>query len=232
MDDEERFERNRHDLLKAEALFLIALLAAMRRIVARGRARRLSDAAIAVEMRRELLKALVQFRRASRQLGLLRLIAEAKELGLTVVARELNGVETDFRRSALVAKSLSDQWAKTAVRFPQRPSVADYEEEPTEETPVKKQSRDEMILAALLYAIKRIAVTESAQAFNAERGAAAKEAEDLAQLRKRWDARLDSKVCPVCADADGTIVPINEQFPLGEPGGVHPRCRCSWSIVT
>ena len=52
------------------------------------------------------------------------------------------------------------------------------------------------------------------------------------ELVKVWDAELDKRTCDVCANAHGTIVGIDEDFPDGTPGGVHPRCRCQYHVMT
>lgn len=52
------------------------------------------------------------------------------------------------------------------------------------------------------------------------------------ELWKVWDAELDRGTCGTCAEAHGTIVRIDEDFPDGTPGHVHPRCRCSYHVIT
>lgn len=52
------------------------------------------------------------------------------------------------------------------------------------------------------------------------------------ELWKVWDAELDKGTCGTCAEAHGTIVRIDEDFPAGHPGGVHPKCRCSYHVIT
>jgi hypothetical protein len=77
-----------------------------------------------------------------------------------------------------------------------------------------------------------IAATETAEAYNAGR---AKYLQRLPRQRvelfKVWDATLDKRTCPICERADGTIVGIRESFPQGRPGGVHPNCACSETIL-
>jgi len=74
------------------------------------------------------------------------------------------------------------------------------------------------------------AATESADAFAAEREAVI---DDFAyQLYRVWDATMDRRTCPTCAGAHGSIVRIDEPFPEGRPGGVHPNCRCTEQILT
>lgn len=85
--------------------------------------------------------------------------------------------------------------------------------------------------AATQGSLRRIAVTESAEAFNTGR------AKLIRVVRRRelwrvWDATLDRRTCSICEGADGTIVGADENFPDGEPGAVHPWCRCSWTLVT
>lgn len=79
---------------------------------------------------------------------------------------------------------------------------------------------------ALRSRLDTIAVTESARSYNETR-------RDIAEsfsvpsnkfMVKRWDAQLDA--CPYCWQENGTVVPINESFPGGTPGAVHPRCQC------
>ena len=50
-------------------------------------------------------------------------------------------------------------------------------------------------------------------------------------LWKIWDAVLDRSTCSVCSGMHGTAVPVGESFPPGEPGQVHPGCRCSAIVV-
>jgi hypothetical protein len=81
------------------------------------------------------------------------------------------------------------------------------------------------------YALERAALTEASHAFNDARLAEARDlpAEVVADLKREWDA--EAGACIVCAAADGTIVGIHENFPLGEPGDVHPNCACTWTLV-
>lgn len=78
--------------------------------------------------------------------------------------------------------------------------------------------------------VELAAATESANAFNDGRAKYIRVATDV-ELLKVWDATLDKRTCPTCSSADGTIVFARERFPLGEPGSVHPRCRCTWQVL-
>jgi hypothetical protein len=46
------------------------------------------------------------------------------------------------------------------------------------------------------------------------------------QMVKQWDATLDKRTCTTCEHAHGVWIPVGQDFPEGEPGAVHPRCRC------
>lgn len=93
---------------------------------------------------------------------------------------------------------------------------------------VADDSGPEFAKEATRGSVTRIGATESSDAFNRGRTDAVKVLKRT--LCRVWDARLDA--CPTCSSADGTIVGVRESFSLGEPGGVHPFCRCSWTLVT
>jgi hypothetical protein len=78
--------------------------------------------------------------------------------------------------------------------------------------------------------LRRIAVTENAEAHNTGKAAAARRLPALGLLRV-WDAQLDKLTCPICARMDGTIVGIREPFSIGEPGTIHPWDRCTFTIL-
>lgn len=79
--------------------------------------------------------------------------------------------------------------------------------------------------------LRTVAATENAQAFNDGRARTVRTVR-VAELWRTWDAVLDRRACPRCRAADGTVVGASESFPLGEPGSVHPNCRCTWTLVT
>jgi SPP1 gp7 family putative phage head morphogenesis protein len=76
---------------------------------------------------------------------------------------------------------------------------------------------------------ERLAITETVNAYNsfAMDGMEELEAEDPGYF-KRWDAALDGRTCPNCAEYDDLVVPIKENFRGGlEHPPLHPRCRCA-----
>lgn len=84
------------------------------------------------------------------------------------------------------------------------------------------------------YRLRRIAVTEVAEAYGAEHAEAAATVERehpsaawLTLLVRVWDATLDRKLCPTCARMDGRWALLGTRFKGDlEPGAVHPHCRC------
>lgn len=79
------------------------------------------------------------------------------------------------------------------------------------------------------YWAERVARTEIIQAYNvhAHNGLEAYAAEDDGAM-KRWDARLDARVCLLCRELDGRITTVDGYFPYGyKHPTAHPNCRCA-----
>jgi hypothetical protein len=81
------------------------------------------------------------------------------------------------------------------------------------------------------------AATEAAESWSVARDvslddALARDPRLSLELVKVWDAELDKRTCDVCARAHGAMVGIDEDFPEGTPGGVHPKCRCQYHVMT
>jgi len=77
--------------------------------------------------------------------------------------------------------------------------------------------------------LERSVVTETAIAFNdgiVEEGKLIAAEYDIS-LEKVWSAEMGAGTCQVCAGLDGTVVDLDEEFPDGNPGEVHPNCRCT-----
>ncbi len=79
--------------------------------------------------------------------------------------------------------------------------------------------------------LRRIGVTESADAFSKSRLRVVRAQVPATTLFRVWDAALDKRTCSICERQDGLIVGANESFPAGEPGSVHPLCRCNWTLL-
>ncbi len=174
---------------------------------------------IARSLQSELYIALVNLRKTARSYGLRRLLAELNSLGLqpSIAVDGLKTLAEDAARARYSASSYAQYWLAKATRLGS-PDAAS---------------------AATDARLSMIAETEAFEAFTSERNHAAEilagillllgGPDEEIKLFKRWDAKLEA--CPVCAAADGTLVPVGQNFVQGEPGTVHPRCRCSWSLV-
>ncbi len=230
-------EQNARQLKATEATVLALLLAAIKEVVDKAARRGLSPEAIAPVLTSAVHSAILKSRRLARTAGRARLVAEAHALGV-VVSNQLSELTalSDSSRASLLALRHGRRWLeavrKAALQRQAKKLVAlDADDADGSTTGTSAQPAPLVVVAskATLSAIERIAATETAQAFSAEREIAARQTQGL--LFKRWDATLDVDTCPFCKDADGTIVELHERFPQGEPGDVHPWCRCTWLLV-
>lgn len=200
-------EKNHRAHQAAEAAALALLLTARSRVDK-------CDASfpdIATSIARTTRNGIVLARQNSRSIGVARFEAEAASAGVTIRARALlnaDDFERDWRRGARLGKSYADRWLDKAVQLEDAAAASE----------------------ATVGSLERIAVSESSEAFSSARSWAAAESSTVTELLKAWDAMMDA--CPLCWDEDGTIVGVAESFPNGEPGSLHPRCLCSWSLLT
>lgn len=176
-----------------------------------GLSSRLSNAGIAQRVERELASAIHESRMRSALAGISRLRAEAAGLGFDL-AKKANDLHVSAQLRARDARRAATAASSYARRFFR----------------VAEQSDVTKALDATKGSLRRTAVTESSDAFNTGRRQAVQQVGR--SLARVWDALLDA--CPVCASEDGKIVGVNESFSIGEPGSVHPFCRCSWTLVT
>jgi SPP1 gp7 family putative phage head morphogenesis protein len=209
--------RNRKRLLAAEAAALALLLSRRKEATDHGIAAGLSLPRIALRIQSGLESGIAEARVLSRGAGIKSLIREVESVGggfESVLSAPGAGLPRDIRRARLFSQSYAKRWlekanGKTVARAAQAANVETAS------------------------ALKRTAVTESAEALNRGRTEAAWEVKGPAlTLLKVWDSQLDKRTCPTCSRADGTIVGIKENFPHGEPGAVHPWCRCTWTVLT
>jgi SPP1 gp7 family putative phage head morphogenesis protein len=161
-----------------------------------------------VSLKDALRAGLLEARQVARSHGLAslerELVTVGHELGVTRAAT--SHLVRDVYRSVSRSTSYARQWLNAAVST----STAEAS-------------------ARTNHALERTATTEAVDAFNAARAVALEEA-GFPELGRRWDAKLDARVCPFCAGLDGTVVPAGMPFPDGDPP-VHPNCRCTWSLV-
>ena len=175
---------------------------------------------IAHKLRRSLAVSIAEARTYSRDAGIRRLQAEIVSADLKAVAEfSATSAETharaaqDLIRGRSAADGYASRWEAKAVGDTTEAATAAAN-------------------AGTAGSLKRIATTESADSFN---GSRLKEARSAAsaidvELYRRWDARADS--CPECSSLDGTVVALNDNFPYGEPGSIHPSCCCSFELLT
>jgi SPP1 gp7 family putative phage head morphogenesis protein len=80
---------------------------------------------------------------------------------------------------------------------------------------------------------ERIARTEIMDALNAGQQAAWEQAQAegllSANATKEWIVTPDDLLCPECEPMEGQRVPLDEEFPDGDPP-LHPSCRCTMGI--
>lgn len=160
----------------------------------------------------EMRSGIAELRALSRDAGLLRLRAEVAslELDLTISrAASTHAIVVDLMRGRVAADSYAARWQKNARGDTPHDAASAANE-------------------ATVGSVRRTAITESSEAFNAGRLDAARDSG--ADLYRRWDAQADA--CPVCAQQDGVIVAVGEPFPEGEPGSVHPNCVCDWELLS
>lgn len=50
-----------------------------------------------------------------------------------------------------------------------------------------------------------------------------------ADATKEWITTPDELTCPECEPMDGKTVPLQSEFPEGDPP-LHPNCRCTLGI--
>jgi len=172
---------------------------------------------IAHKLRRSVAVSVAEARVFARDAGFKRLRAEALTADIDIrVSRAVAHSEAvqDLVQGRIAADKYAKRWELKAVGE----TVEEAAEAANEDTDGR---------------LKQIAVTESAEAFNETRlyeARAAAAADPDLNLYRRWDAKADA--CPECADLDGTIVGIEEDFPGGEPGSIHASCQCDFELLT
>jgi hypothetical protein len=201
---QEEEERTRRRLLAVEAAALLLLRRRPLELV-----RRRAEQEI---LRQALAESVLTARQLARIAGTDRLIHELRAKGVGDLALESTG---DAMRDVARARRISDRFARDVVR--------------------RAEARGtDAGLRLAEQRLRLIGVSESAEAFSHERDRIIRETQRAGtrvRLYKAWDATLDKHTCEVCERAHGSVVPIDEEFPEGRPGGVHPFCRCVETIL-
>jgi hypothetical protein len=247
--EERRKKRTREEKLAAGALLLArrrarklvvaaaAPVIAQAAVDARGKGRAAVLGALLLSGRwlsAEVAQALVAARQGARQAAGRRLDAELRGLGVerSRSARPLfqraaaARVAEDEASAAIVGDSVASQWRGIAAS-----SV--YQTGDPERSEVEARIRRSSSL--LKSRIERAADTEVSKAYADEHRATAAEFSryeddvDSGKLVRQWVALLDA--CERCWPNDGEQVGLEETFPAGEPGDMHPRCACYPIIV-
>jgi hypothetical protein len=201
-------EQNNRRVKQAAAA--VAALLLLRRNEAIAMAAGLSLGAIATRISIAVRDAVAEGRDLAQQAATERLNAELATLGLpgflftrSILAR--------VGRNALRARIFSARYAQSWLTAAQG------------DTPIQTANR---LTAGRL---ETLGLTEGAIAFNETRSDLARH---IPHLMRMWDSVNDIRTCRICAAAHGTVVGVNEPFPAGEPGAVHPRCLCTWHLLT
>jgi len=183
--------------------------------VASGLAAGLLPSGIYPRVESAVQSGIAEARAAARMAGVVRLEAEAASLGvslLTATPAIVARMAQDAARARFYAARYARAWLGMA----------------SGETTAKAVSAANAATAGRL---GTIATSEAAGAFNEGRRRLL-ETVTAKHLMRMWDSAMEKRSCARCIDADGTLVGYREPFPLGEPGAVHPRCLCTWHLVT
>lgn len=158
---------------------------------------------------------ILEARGAARTAGLLRLEAEARSLGVSLQNAN-RAIVSRVAQDTARARYYASRYIKAWIGAANGDSVA----EAAATASLKTGARLEML-----------GLTEGSEAFNDGRRRYV-ETVLSTHLMRMWDSAHDVNTCHRCAGADGTVVGYRESFPLGEPGTVHPRCLCTWHLIT
>lgn len=126
----------------------------------------------------------------------------------------------DHNAAAAIANSYAQGWLRSALR------LLSSGESPF--ATVLKNTTE-----ARQWHLKTIATTETSRSFSDERRKAFTSGvytqagrEGAAHIGKKWDASLDARTCDDCSAMHGQVVRLDQSFSRGEPGSMHPNCRC------
>ncbi len=218
----QRERRTVRALLRAERATLRALRAAVAPVAARaalavsGVRVDTRDAMVAVRratpaMREATERALLDARAAARR--------AARQGGSSPARGRVTHHEVVSAAAHAAASSYAAAWGAAAMA-----GVLAREEEG------KRGFAPAFSPAPLDYRLRRIAATETARAFNAERVADTRARfGQSAGVFQVWSAVLDRSTCAYCFDRDGRTVALHDGF--GEALPAHVNCRCVWEFI-
>lgn len=174
---------------------------------------------VASELERDVTLTVQAARAEAATSGVTALRRQAKALGVVmpVAAPVLPGGHPyrDAGRAAVAGKTTSASWLQTTM------AKAAEAVDATRLPRVLHQ-----VHALVDGRLRRLAATESAEAFNAAREAEFQAlAERAPGLIQRWVAVLDRRTCPTCDAMHGRTAPMGAEFSAGSPP-VHNYCRC------
>lgn len=197
-------------MLEAEAIALL-LLYRRRDAALEGPARAVLKAA---RLQDSIMTGILSLRASSRAFAEQAIALQAQQVGLSVGPLASDSITiAEAERIANAARRTAEGWLERA----------------TEDDPkiIKRRSTPNKFLRGK---INLIATTESSTAYNEAKHEAA--AIYTPEMFRVWDATMDRRTCPVCAQAHGDIVEVGRSFPIGEPGSVHGNCRCTWYLAS
>lgn len=206
-EQEQAQDRGRREMLLREAALAAALLAVW------GRARNPR------EIESGVLRAVIAGRASTRIIASQSAIAQIRAAGVPVPTIVAPGAAEEIARASAAARGAAETWAGHAADAAAEGATA------SEATAAARERS--------LWKVRQISVTETAESYSLEVDRIAGEVNRVHRvLWKIWDAVLDRRTCPVCGSAHGAAVPADQRFPQGEPGAVHPFCRCQTVLVT
>lgn len=178
-----------------------------------------SSARSAPQLRQGVLRTVVAGRMQARTVASAAVRAQIEAAGIQVTGSLEPATAYEIARATAVANSAAELWETKRSQ-----AMADGLSDAAAVTEAAEGSA---------WKATQIATTEVAETWSHEaaRVAAAASRQGV-KLWKVWDSALDRRTCSVCAGAHGTAVPAGTPFPEGEPGAVHPSCRCQTIIIS
>lgn len=180
-----------------------------------GLAAGLLPSALAGRVEVAVRSGIAESRSLARRAGVSRLEAEAASMGVSI-ANANRAVVARLAQDAARARHYAARYARAWLGQAKGESASQAAAAATKATAAR---------------LETIGTSEASGSFNEGRRRVL-ETLGTIHLMKMWDSAMEKTTCSRCWNADGTMVGHRENFPLGEPGAVHPRCLCTWHLVT